>query len=75
MSETRLSGTVKWFSDEKGWGFIRSDHGEELFVHHKHINADGFRKLTEGQKVTFEIACGDKGLYATNVVGQPGGTH
>ena len=62
------SGTVKWFNDEKGYGFITPDDGsKDLFVHHSNIIADGFRSLNEGQKVTFEPAEGQKGPEATDV--------
>jgi len=61
-------GTVKWFSDEKGYGFITPDDGsKDLFVHYSNIDGDGFRTLTEGQKVTFEAAEGRKGPEATRV--------
>jgi len=62
------TGTVKWFSKEKGYGFIIPDEGEgELFVHYSNIQMDGFRVLQDGQPVTFETAQGRKGLEATNV--------
>jgi CspA family cold shock protein len=62
------SGTVKWFSDEKGFGFITPDDGsKDLFVHQSEIAGDGFRSLSEGAKVTFEAESGDKGPRATNV--------
>jgi CspA family cold shock protein len=61
-------GTVKWFSDEKGYGFISPDDGgEDLFVHHSGIEGDGFKSLDEGEKVTFEVTEGKKGLQAANV--------
>jgi CspA family cold shock protein len=61
-------GTVKWFNDKKGFGFITPDGGgDDLFVHHTNITSDGFRTLTEGQKVEFEPAQGRKGPEATNV--------
>jgi len=61
-------GTVKWFSEIKGYGFIKTDGGGELFVHHKSIQADGFRVLQEGQRVSFNIGKGKKGrLAAENV--------
>jgi CspA family cold shock protein len=62
------SGTVKWFNDKKGYGFITpSDGGEDVFVHYSVIKSDGFRTLTEGQAVTFESQRGPKGLQATQV--------
>jgi CspA family cold shock protein len=61
-------GTVKWFSDEKGYGFIRPDDGsEDVFVHHTGIAGDGFKSLEEGDKVTYEVTQGKKGLQAENV--------
>ena len=61
-------GTVKWFSDEKGYGFISPDDGsEDVFVHHTGIAGDGFKSLEEGDKVTYEVTQGRKGLQAENV--------
>jgi cold shock protein len=61
-------GTVKWFSNEKGYGFIRPDDGsEDVFVHHTGIAGDGFKTLQEGDKVTYEVTQGRKGLQAENV--------
>jgi CspA family cold shock protein len=63
------TGTVKWFNDSKGYGFISPDGSDEdLFVHHTAISGDGYKSLTEGAKVEFEAAEGDKGPQATNVV-------
>jgi CspA family cold shock protein len=63
------TGTVKWFNDAKGFGFIRmADVDEDIFVHHTAIQADGFRTLSEGQTVSFEVERGPKGLHAANVV-------
>lgn len=60
-------GTVKWFNDAKGFGFISQDEGEDVFVHHTEIKSDGFRTLKEGAKVEFELTKGEKGPKATNV--------
>jgi CspA family cold shock protein len=61
-------GTVKWFSQEKGYGFIRPDDGsEDVFVHHTGIAGEGFKTLEEGEKVTYEVTQGRKGLQAANV--------
>jgi len=62
------TGTVKWFSDEKGFGFITPDEGsKDLFVHHSGIVADGYRSLAEGARVSYEAESGDKGPKAVNV--------
>ena len=55
-------GTVKWFSNEKGYGFIQQDGGEDVFVHFSEIQGDGYKSLSEGQRVEFEVAQGNKGL-------------
>ena len=60
-------GTVKWFSDQKGFGFIEQEDGDDVFVHHSAINASGFKTLKEGDRVTFDIEQGQKGLAAANV--------
>ena len=60
-------GTVKWFNDSKGFGFISQEAGEDVFVHHTAIQMDGFRSLTEGDRVEFEVIKGPKGLQAQNV--------
>ncbi len=61
------NGVVKWFNDQKGYGFIQQDDGPDVFVHHSAINATGFRSLKEGDRVTFEIEQGQKGPAAANV--------
>jgi len=62
------TGTVKWFSDEKGFGFITPDDGsKDLFVHHSGINGNGYRSLSEGAKVSYDAERGDKGPKAVNV--------
>jgi CspA family cold shock protein len=62
------TGTVKWFNDDKGFGFITpDDNGKDLFVHHTGINASGFKTLAEGAKVSFDAEAGDKGPKAVNV--------
>ena len=62
------NGTVKWFNDSKGFGFIEQDNGgEDVFVHHEAIQTEGYRSLQEGQKVTFEVTKEAKGLRAANV--------
>lgn len=64
-----MTGTVKWFNDKKGYGFIVPDEGEkDLFVHYSNIQMDGFKTLIEGQKVVFELKDGKKGKEATDVV-------
>ncbi len=60
-------GTVKWFNDAKGYGFISRDGGDDIFVHFSAIQAGGFRSLQEGQRVQFTVAKGQKGLQAENV--------
>ena len=64
---TLAEGTVKWFSNEKGFGFIEREEGDDVFVHHSAVQMDGYRSLTEGQKVQFDVVQGDKGLQASNV--------
>lgn len=60
-------GTVKWFSNEKGYGFISRSDGDDIFVHHSAIQMEGYRSLSEGQKVEFEVVDGPKGKQAANV--------
>jgi len=61
------NGTVKWFNEKKGFGFIEQDEGPDVFVHHTSINATGFKSLKEGDKVTFDVEQGPKGPRAANV--------
>ena len=66
MSDT-ITGTVKWFNDDKGFGFIQQENGPDVFVHFSAINGSGRRSLTEGQQVTFDVSAGQKGPQADNV--------
>ncbi|MBQ3376681.1 MAG: cold-shock protein [Synergistaceae bacterium] len=61
-------GTVKWFNESKGYGFITADEGKDVFVHYSAIQGEGFKTLNEGQKVSFEVVNGEKGPQASNVV-------
>ncbi|RLB93494.1 MAG: cold-shock protein [Deltaproteobacteria bacterium] len=61
------NGTVKWFNDSKGYGFIEQENGPDVFVHHSGINGEGFKSLNEGDKVTFDVEDGQKGPAAVNV--------
>lgn len=61
-------GTVKWFNNDKGYGFISRESGDDVFVHFSAIQVEGFKSLDEGQKVSFDVEEGDRGLQAINVV-------
>ena len=66
-SRSLAEGTVKWISNEKGFGFIEREGGDDVFVHFSAINMDGYKSLSEGQRVSFEVVQGEKGLQAANV--------
>ncbi|MBU0484292.1 MAG: cold-shock protein [Proteobacteria bacterium] len=68
MSERQM-GTVKWFNSSKGYGFITRDNGDDVFVHFRSIQGEGYRNLEEGQKVEFKVVEGQKGLQAEEVAG------
>lgn len=68
MTEERVKGTVKWFNDDKGFGFITPQSGDDLFVHFKAIKIDGFKSLKEGETVTFIVKEGPKGMQAEEVL-------
>jgi len=71
LKEEQMSnGSVKWFNDAKGYGFITTDEGKDVFVHFSAIQGDGFRSLAEGDAVSFDVETGAKGLQAVNVVKQ-----
>ena len=61
------NGTVKWFNDSKGFGFLEQENGDDVFVHFSAITGDGFKSLSEGDRVTFDLVKGPKGLQAANV--------
>lgn len=63
----RIRGTVKWFNNDKGFGFIQQENGPDVFVHFRAIKSDGYRSLSDGQKVEFDITQGQKGPQAENV--------
>ena len=67
MSNERMTGTVKWFSDDKGFGFLSVEGGKDVFVHHSEISSTGFRSLAEGDRVEFSVEQTPKGLSAVNV--------
>lgn len=62
------TGTVKWFNNAKGYGFIIREDGEDVFVHYKSIDGDGYKTLEQGEQVQFQVAEGPKGIHATNVI-------
>lgn len=64
----RIVGTVKWFNNAKGYGFLAQENGPDVFVHHTAIQSEGYRSLNEGQRVEFSIEQGPKGLQAANVI-------
>jgi CspA family cold shock protein len=68
VAEERETGTVKWFNNAKGYGFIVRDEGEDVFVHYNAIRGGGYRSLNEGQRVEFTVARGEKGLQAQDVI-------
>jgi CspA family cold shock protein len=68
-------GVVKWFNNDKGYGFIKRNTGEDVFCHHSAIQASGYRTLNEGERVEFDVKQGPKGLQAENVRRVEGGTH
>ena len=70
MSEERVSGTVKWFNDDKGFGFIEREDGKDVFVHHSAIMMEGFKTLKAGPKVTMEVTQGQKGPQAEKVMAE-----
>jgi CspA family cold shock protein len=67
MSQERVTGTVKWFNAQKGFGFIQREGGPDVFVHHSAIQGEGYRELAEGEQVEFEITQGPKGPQASDV--------
>lgn len=67
---TMANGIVKWFNEQKGYGFIEQENGPDVFVHHSGINASGFKTLNEGDRVTFDVEQGQKGPSAVNVTVQ-----
>lgn len=69
-SGERVTGTVKWFNDDKGFGFVEHEGGQDVFVHHSAIQMEGFKTLKEGQKVSMEVTDGQKGPQAENVIAE-----
>jgi CspA family cold shock protein len=67
MELKMAEGTVKWFNDAKGFGFIEREGGDDVFVHHSEIQGEGFKSLSEGDRVTFDVTQGQKGPQASNV--------
>ncbi len=63
-----MNGTVKWFNNEKGFGFIQGEDGQDVFAHYSEIKSEGFKSLTEGQEVTYDVVKGQKGLQAESIV-------
>ncbi len=63
-----MTGTVKWFNSDKGWGYITGDDGEDVFAHFSQIQKEGFKTLQEGQKVEFDVVKDEKGFHAENIV-------
>lgn len=68
MEVTNMTGKVKWFNAEKGFGFITAENGKDVFAHFSQIQKDGYKSLTEGEAVSFEITEGQKGPQASNIV-------
>jgi len=68
MSEDRITGTVKWFNSQKGFGFIEREGGPDVFVHYSAISGSGYKELVEGERVEFNIVQGPKGLQAAEVI-------
>jgi|TARA_B100001059_G_C17314574_1_gene323654 CspA family cold shock protein len=67
MSGEKVTGNVKWFNDDKGFGFVEREDGPDVFVHHSSIQMEGFKTLKEGQKVSMEVSQGEKGPQADSV--------
>jgi CspA family cold shock protein len=67
MEVTNMTGKVKWFNSEKGYGFITTDEGQDIFAHYSQIQKDGFKSLDENERVSFDVVEGDKGPQASNI--------